>query len=45
VADDLPYPFLQDPEEMARFGGWSKEQLERVEADDVLFPYYRVSAG
>jgi class 3 adenylate cyclase len=27
VVDDLPYPFLQDPEEMARFEGWSKEQL------------------
>ncbi len=27
MADDLPYPFLQDPDEMARFEGWSHTQL------------------
>ena len=27
MADELPYPFLQDPEEMARFEGWTREQL------------------
>jgi class 3 adenylate cyclase len=30
VADELPYPFLQDPEEMARFEGWTREQLSDV---------------
>jgi len=27
VPDDLPYPFLDDPAELARFEGWTHEQL------------------
>jgi class 3 adenylate cyclase len=27
VADELPYPFLEDAEELARFEGWTQDQL------------------